>query len=105
MDRVKTIPTMWAEAKPDLYSGATCDQLRPRWHAHCKGEEGGFQDDEIVLDPRQFPPGTKITVAEPYCPKCGDVRGQKFPFENPPVFDAKCKCGFDWTAWVANEYS
>lgn len=42
MVALKTTATMWAEAKPDLYAGENCDQLRPRWYAHCKGEEGDF---------------------------------------------------------------
>ena len=105
LGEVKTHPTMWAEAKPELYDVATCDQLRPRWYVHCEGEEGEFQDDDIVLDPKHFPPGTKITVAEPCCPTCGNVRGQMFPFTNPPTFQAKCDCGFAWEAWVANQYS
>jgi len=103
--KVETVATMRAEAKPDLYAGKTCDQLRPRWYTRCQGEEGEYHDDDIVLDPKQFPPGTKVTIAEPLCPTCGETRGQKFPFQSPPVFDAKCECGFDWEVWVANQYS
>lgn len=52
MVKVKTMETMWAEAKPDLYDGETCDQLRPRWYTHCTGYEGEYHgDDRCDLQP------------------------------------------------------
>jgi len=99
-------PTMWAELSPDMYDGPTCDRVRHRWWVRCQGEEGEYQHDDLVLDPKAFPPGTKITIQEPRCPNCGEIRMQVYPApKEGPRFDTKCNCGFDWEAWTANEYS
>ena len=68
---------------PDYYGGENFDEHIPQW-LDCTGDK---QDDTIgnpiPFDPKDYPPGTKITVEEPVCPKCGDV------YKN-------CKCDFDW---------
>lgn len=93
--------------QPDCYGGETCDQIEPRWRCYASGDkDSDHQSEPLSLDPSQFPPGTKITVSEPVCPKCDEVRSPKYPpAEDGPMFAAKCDCGFDWEAWTLNEYS
>jgi hypothetical protein len=87
---------MWAERKTDCYDGETCDQLRPYWNAYADGDK---QDDDVTgcieLDPKHFPPGTKITVSVPVCPEC------HLQVELCEGSD----CEFDWKEWEINEYS
>lgn len=99
--------TMWAEMKPDCYGGETCDQIEPRWYTYAAGDkQGGYEHDPLILDARGFPPGTKIVISEPVCPKCGDQREHIFPHpETGVAFVNKCDCGFDWDAWVLEQYS
>lgn len=104
--KVERHQTMRAEMVADCYAGKKCDQIRPHWNAYCEGDK---QDDDfdgpLVLDMRQFPPGTMVIVSEPVCPKCGEVRSPKFPQpKRGPIFAKKCDCGFDWEAWTHEQY-
>lgn len=89
-------PFMWAERKTDCYDGEGCDELKPQWSTYCEGDKSGETFDEpLSLDPSQFPPGTKITVSIPVCPKC-------------ELNVELCKgsdCSFDWKDWELSEYS
>lgn len=93
MERTQVI---WWEMKPDMYAGESCDEMQPRWYGYADGDkEGGF-DQEIVLRPDRFPPGTTVVVSIPCCPEC--------------EMDAEsCKavghCEFNWDEWVESEYS
>lgn len=103
---IETRATMWATMQPDMYGGKECDELVPRWWCYGAGDkDGDHQHDPLALDAKRFPPGTKVTVEEPMCPTCGEIRGVSFPKGKPPAFDAKCDCGFDWEEWTANEFS
>lgn len=91
---MKTI--MWAEQKPDLYSGPNLDQIRHTFECFCEGDMQQEWVDIISLDSSSFPPGTKIIIQIPECPKCGsDIE--------------TCKnddfCDFDWNLWVMEKYS
>ncbi|PKM43244.1 MAG: hypothetical protein CVV05_15470 [Gammaproteobacteria bacterium HGW-Gammaproteobacteria-1] len=88
--------TMWAEMKPDVYDGENCDQVRPRWHAHAEGDMDSDYTETVTLDSKQFPPGTKILVMEPCCPKCGMI---------PDLCRTDEGCDFDWDAWTLDQYS
>ena len=84
---------MWAELKVDVYDGPSCDQHRKYWNARCDGDMGDESTpDPILLDVQFFPPGTKVTVLVPVCPECGMDSGD-------------CGCGYDWKAWVEQQYS
>lgn len=97
--------TMWFTMRPDMYGGENCDEMVPNWHCYAAGDkDADDQTTPLILDPSSFPPGTKITVEEPACPQCGETRHID-PRPTPPRFDSKCECGFDWDAWVQNEFS
>lgn len=102
--------TTWFTMEPDMYGGKECDELVPRWRCYAEGDkDSDHQHEPLSLDPRLYPPGTKITIVEPVCPDCGELRGVNFPKPDKPdalpAFDAKCDCGFDWEEWTANEFS
>jgi hypothetical protein len=98
---------MWADMEPDCYGGNTGDQIRPRWNTYADGDKEGGYEDLLTLDPATFPPGTKLVISIPGCPNCGEPW-----FPDPiryeaggPLYHGKCDCGFDWDAWVLEQYS
>jgi len=108
--------TMWAEMKPDVYSGDSCEQHRPNWYSYADGDkQGGDDGNELSLNAEAFPPGTKIVVSEPVCPSCGETPGRSFEPEEimPEHGDGKpfkeflwrCGCDYDWRGLASNEYS
>lgn len=105
--KLQTHQTMRAELQPNCYGGKTCDKIVPQWYGYCDGDkEGEAFREPITLDPRQHPPGTFVTVREPICPDCGELRGRKHPEpKRGPVFEDTCRCGFDWATWTLNVYS
>jgi len=107
MSEIKRGETMTATMKPDMYDGPECDQMEPRWWTYCSGDkEGGFEHEPLTLDAKMFPPGTVVTVQEPVCPKCEETREPNYSKgKYLPGFVPKCRCGFDWESWVANEFS
>lgn len=98
---------MWAEMKPDMYGGDTCDQVVPGWSCYCAGDKQGEDGVECLeLAAKTFAPGTKVVVSEPCCPNCGEPHwpgGAGAP--NEIAFPSKCDCGFDWDAWTADQYA
>ena len=90
------------QMRPNCYGGEKCDKHIPQWWGYFVGDK---QDDTvkepIILSPENFPPGTKVTIEEPICPKCGEiytncmVRGYNMPTE----------CDFDWVKWTEEQYS
>lgn len=91
-DAMKFQEIAWAEMKPDLYDGKTCDQVKPQWSYFCDGEEGEEGLTQLTLAATTFPPGTKVVISIPKCPDCN---------ENCET----CTCGFDWDGWRDNQYS
>ena len=89
--------------RPDLYDGDECDQVKPQWYSEMDGdmcpEEGLEVIDYAAI---VFPPGTKITISVPCCPKCGT------PSENISDcggFIGGSACDFDWKNWMNEKYS
>lgn len=99
--------TMWAEMAPDVYGGRTCDQIVPQWSCAAEGDKGDSDTQRVLeLAARTFPPGTKVEIHEPLCPRCGELRHPKFPApKRGPLFSGQCECGFDWDAWARDRYS
>lgn len=65
-------------------------------------KEGDEEDGEILkLEMRatQYPPGTRVTIEVPCCPKCGDPADCNEPKEYGRTWP-DCECGFSWTNWV-----
>lgn len=96
----KTRETMWATMSPDVYAGPSCDQVAPRWECHAEGDRDGDHEKVITLDAATFPPGTTITISEPLCPSCNELREPK-----DGKFGGPCRCGFDWDEWTAEQFS
>lgn len=105
--KIKRHTTQWAEMKPDVYGGKSCDKVIPRWECQADGDHGGPDTEGTIrLAARTFPPGTTVTIEEPCCPDCGETREPVFPIpRRAPLYKGKCQCGFDWDAWVLNNYS
>lgn len=100
--------TQWAVMSPDVYGGNTCDKVEPRWLCEADGDHGGadHQTKPLQLSARTFPPGTKVTISEPLCPQCQQLREPIWPTpKKGPIYSGKCGCGFDWDAWVSAEFS
>jgi len=96
MDKILYREIMWAEMSPDLYDGDKCDEICPRWYVYAEGDmDGDYEEKLLELSPKNFPPGTKITISLPCCPKCGE------DVEECRIDD---DCDFDWDLWRDNEY-
>lgn len=88
---------MWAEMKPNIYAGDTCDQIEHRWEAYADGDmDSEVLTQPITLCPKAFPAGTKISISVPECPKCG---------QEVELCKSNEFCDFNWEEWVLNEYS
>jgi len=102
MSDITYIEIMTAELKVDCYCGENADEHTKYWNGYCAGDK---QDDDfkepIILDVALLPPGTKVIVKEPACPKCGEVYGncmvRGYGNEN--------ECDFDWKNWAEEQYS
>lgn len=100
--------TFWQE--PDVYDGDTCDKHRPRWMTSYP-KEGKEEDGEVLIlnmPARQWPPGTRVTIEVPCCPKCGDPADMNEPRGFPEMNARKwpnCKCGFSWRKWVEENFA
>ena len=93
--------------EPDCYDGASCDQRRPRWMTSYP-KEGDEEDGETLkleMNARQYPPGTRVTIEVPCCPKCGDPADCHYDGLTPVREWPSCECGFSWTEWVIDNFS
>lgn len=92
-----------AEMHPDLYHGGNCDEVKPLWNGWMEGDKQGEEGLEDICYPaKPFPPGTKIVISVPKCPKCGTAA------ENTAVcggFIGDVACDFDWKNWAEERYS
>ena len=88
---------MRAEQKPDVYGGKECDEHIPMWEAYAEGDmESEHSTEPLTLDPKSFPPGTRIIIEEPVCPECHCAAS---------VCMEVGECDFDWKEWADNLYS
>ena len=95
--------TMRASMRPDMYNGVSCNEFVPDWSGSADGDKDGDGTigPVIELAAHTFPPGTRVTIEVPCCPTCGepaDVGNDALPGPQP------CGCGFDWPAWMRDEY-
>lgn len=114
-DQMATTETMWAEMKPNTYSGDSCEEHKPGWYAFAAGDRESEEGLETLdLHAATFPPGTKVVVMEPVCPNCGEVPGRSIePVEITgkesgdkfKEFTWSCGCDFNWREWANREYS
>ena len=90
-----------ARMEPDVYDGPECDQHRPRWIVSVPKEGDEDIGDVLELSAKTFPPGTRVIIEEPICPKCGEI------YENCMVrgYGYDNECDFDWKNWAEEQYS
>ena len=99
MDKIEYQEAIIGELKVDCYAGKNCDKHEKYWNVFA---EGDMQDDNLgkgesfVVELNDHPPGTKVFVKEPLCPKCGS-------------FYIDCKdnpnCNFSWLNFADELYS
>ena len=96
--------SFWQE--PDCYDGKSCDKLRPRWMTEYP-KEGKEEDGEILkleIDAKSMPPGSRITIEVPCCPKCGDPADMSVDYCAKHKEWPNCRCGFSWKKWTYDNY-
>jgi hypothetical protein len=54
-------------------------------------------EEVLIFKAHELPPGTRITIEVPICPKCGEYYACKQLHDCPG-------CGFNWKDWVDREY-
>ena len=93
MAKLEYVQVAWMEMNPNIYGGENCNQHIARWYAFCEGDKDSeCSTAHLHFDPGKFPPGTKIVISMPICPNCCETQ-------------ETCQCGFDWHAWVEEEYA
>ena len=100
MDYVEDV----VELVPDVYAGHDCDKIEPRWRF--VGDDGEDFFSVSFLEARHHPPGTKIVVKVPTCPKCNYTapEGDDIDWDS----DIKCTnphCDFSWKNFAVEKYS
>jgi hypothetical protein len=96
-EKLNYLETMWAEMKPDIYGGESAEEHIPLWYLTCLGDKGDVADsNEIQLAANTFPPGTKIVISVPCCPKCD---------QEVEMCQLDEGCDFDWHEWTEGRYS
>ncbi len=100
MDDLEYRDQMWFEQKPNVYGGDNLDEHIPQWWGYAAGDkQDDMTHDHLVFRSEDFPPGTKIIVKEPLCPKCNEV------YANCMVRGRDGDCNFDWKSWAEGQYS
>ena len=85
-----------AELKVDTYHGDNCDEPKPFFDVYTEGDMDSEQlNGSIEISVEAYPPGTKIIIQEPCCPKCTMVR---------ELCELDEGCDFDWKNWIECEY-
>lgn len=93
MSGTKYTAAAWAEVRVNCYKGENCDEHENYWNSFWEGDkQDDDHEDPIVLDAKTLPPGTKVTIEFPLCPKCY-------------MSQECCNCGFDWHNWAEEEFS
>lgn len=80
-----------------------CDEERPRWMTSYP-KEGDEEDGETLkleIPAGRMPPGSRVTIEVPCCPKCGDPAdmNETTGFDWPD-----CDCGFSWKDWAIENF-
>jgi hypothetical protein len=97
MKKIEFFTVMNAEQYPDCYGGKNFDEHEPMWKMYAEGDKDSVhQTEDIILDPKLFPAGTKVIVQEPICPKCDTPASCCIASEN---------CSFDWKEWADIEFA
>ena len=86
------IETYRFRQEPDVYTG-------PQWVVGIEKEGDHIESGDIIFDPVDYPPGTRIIIQEPLCPECGEI------YDNCMVRGGNHPCNFDWELWAEEQYS
>ena len=94
---------MEAECRPDIY-----ERGHPKhWFGSAEGDkdgptEVGDSDNVIHLAASTFPPGTRIIVEMPACPKCGT----SIDLIEIDKVSGLCECEeYNWREWIEDRYT
>jgi len=93
---MKYVEIMHAEMKPNIYGGENADEVEAQFECYAEGDKESETEDTITFDAKAFPPGTKIVVTVPECPKC------ELSVE---LCTQMGDCDFDWVEWRDGEFS
>ena len=100
MSNTEYTDILTVELKVDCYAGENCDQHQKYWNCYAaddmQDEALSPDDHKFSIDLKDHPPGTKIIVSEPICPKCGLTF-----FDCNPDPD----CDFSWSGFAEDLYS
>ena len=90
----------WAELQCDVYDVKT--EKTKSWYAYVDGDMDGDSDTgPFVVYVQHHPPGTKIVVSVPLCPKCGQDRSdcEEEQRNRDPADSDIDDCAFNWKMW------
>ena len=93
---------LWAENAPDCYGGESCDQLVPDWRGQIPKHGPESVGQVLEMDARHFAPGTRVYIAVPECPTCGESAAVALDAERGVM--GRCLCGFDWPKWARETF-
>jgi hypothetical protein len=118
--KIEYIERQTFRQEPDCYDGKECNGHRPRWMTSYP-KEGDEEDGETLkleMDARLWPPGTRVTIEVPACPKCGEPsdfaaktrlrKDSEGVYQSVEIRHRKwpnCRCGFSWRKWVEENFS
>lgn len=93
--------------KTNCYDGKNCNGLRPEWWTSAP-KEGDYKHGETLelkIDAANLPPGSKVIIEVPCCPKCGlQADAVTDPRKNYKAWP-NCECGFSWRKFCHDNFS
>lgn len=93
--------------EPDCYDGPKSHGHRPRWMTSYP-KEGDSEDGETLkmeIPAAMMPPGSRVTIEVPCCPKCGDPADTFTDCVKTYKKWPNCKCGFSWRKWTEENFA
>jgi hypothetical protein len=71
------------------------------------GDEEDGETLKLEIPARSMPPGSRVTIEVPVCPKCGDPADMNVGSGETPDFKEwpDCQCGFSWKKWAEDNFS
>lgn len=106
MEKIHYTERQTFRQEPDCYDGKKCDKQRPRWMTSYPkhGDEEDGETLKIEIPAGSVPPGTRVIIQVPICPKCGDPADMNEPRRKQRRWP-RCQCGFSWAKWADGQFS
>lgn len=82
------------------------DTPRPRWMTSYP-KEGDAEEGEVLefkLNADELPPGARVVIQIPVCPKCGDPADVHVAPRTAHAEWPNCSCGWSWSKWSLGRY-